>query len=232
MSGRWVARLLNVAIIGLLGLSVMFASPQASAGSCPDIEVVFARGSGEPPGIGGVGQAFVDEVRARAGGKSVGVYAVKYAASTDFSDRPGIARTVAAGIGDERAHLESMAASCPKTRLVLGGFSQGAALTGMATSSVFPSGLAPALTPPPLPPDVAEHVAAVVFFGKPSGELLPRYSVRSISVSPLYRAKTLDLCAPGDAVCEGILNGPRAAHRLYPVNGMVGRGATYAVGLL
>ena len=33
--------------------------PVASAQPCPDIEVVFARGTAEPPGVGGTGQAFV-----------------------------------------------------------------------------------------------------------------------------------------------------------------------------
>ena len=34
--------------------------PSAAANPCPDVEVVFARGTTEPPGVGGVGQAFVD----------------------------------------------------------------------------------------------------------------------------------------------------------------------------
>ena len=32
---------------------------------CPDVEVVFARGTFEPPGVGATGQAFVDALRAR-----------------------------------------------------------------------------------------------------------------------------------------------------------------------
>src|SRR5271166_197036 len=42
--------------------------PLASADTCPPIEVVFARGTGEPPGIGSVGQAFVDSLRTQVGG--------------------------------------------------------------------------------------------------------------------------------------------------------------------
>ncbi|MDT5225019.1 MAG: cutinase, partial [Mycobacterium sp.] len=37
--------------------------PVAAASACPDVEVVFARGTTEPPGVGGIGQAFVDSVR-------------------------------------------------------------------------------------------------------------------------------------------------------------------------
>lgn len=221
MTGGWLARMFVALLISVSALvsstvTVHTATQQAAAATCPDIEVVFARGSGEPPGVGGVGQGFVDAVRAQSGGRSVAVYPVNYAASTNFSDRAEIARTVAAGIRDEAAHLQSIAAACPFTRLVLGGYSQGAALTALLTDAVQGA-------------PVADHVAAVVFFGKPSGELVPRYSVPAIAVSPRYASRTLDLCAPGDAVCEGQLNGPRAAHRLYPVNGMVAQGATYAM---
>src|SRR4051812_23647030 len=58
--------------------------PIATAEPCPDVEVVFARGTTEPPGVGGVGQAFVDSLRSQLGGPSVGVYGVDYPASRDF----------------------------------------------------------------------------------------------------------------------------------------------------
>ncbi|AQA03263.1 cutinase family protein [Mycobacterium sp. MS1601] len=219
MKARWAAQVTGAALVAVCAAVTPATNPAANADSCPDVEVVFARGSGEPPGVGGVGRAFVDAVRSQAGRRTVGVYAVDYAASSNFSDRPEIARTVAAGVRDEADHLTWMVRYCPDTKMVLGGYSQGAALTGMLTST-------------PLPARVADHVAAVVFFGKPSGELLPRYSVTRIIIGKRYAFKTLDLCAPGDAVCEGILDGPRAAHRLYPVNGMVARGAVYAVSKL
>src|SRR5713101_1302635 len=97
----------------LLGVSI----PVASA-DCPDVEVVFARGSGEPPGVGGIGGSFVDALRSQIGARSLGVYGVNYQASTDFSS-PDFPRTVVDGIRDAGAHLQSMAASCPKTREVL-----------------------------------------------------------------------------------------------------------------
>src|SRR5689334_13196910 len=39
--------------------------------SCPDVQVVFARGTGEPAGAGRVGDAFADSLRALVNGKSV-----------------------------------------------------------------------------------------------------------------------------------------------------------------
>src|ERR1700738_2767668 len=88
----------------LLGVSI----PVASA-DCHDVEVVFARGSGEPPGVGWNGRAFVDALRSQVGSRSLGVYAVNYQASTDFSN-PDFPRTVVDGIRDAGAHLQSMAA--------------------------------------------------------------------------------------------------------------------------
>ena len=39
--------------------------PFAGADCCPDIEMVFARGTGEPPVVGSVGQAFIDSLRSK-----------------------------------------------------------------------------------------------------------------------------------------------------------------------
>ena len=94
--------------------------PAAAADPCPDVEVVFARGTTEPPGVGGTGQAFVDSLRSQLGGRSVAVYAVDYPASRDFDT------STPAGASDASSHIQSMAANCSNTRLVLGGYSQGA----------------------------------------------------------------------------------------------------------
>ena len=52
-----------------------FAIAPATAADCPDAEVVFARGRSEAPGIGWIGDAFVNALRSKTS-KSVGVYAV------------------------------------------------------------------------------------------------------------------------------------------------------------
>ena len=39
--------------------------------------MVFARGTNEPPGIGRVGQAFVDSLSSQIGGRSVSTYGVE-----------------------------------------------------------------------------------------------------------------------------------------------------------
>ncbi len=148
MSARTIARIVGVAVaMTWTLLSAFIDTRYASAGPCPDVEVVFARGTNEPPGVGGVGQAFVDSLRSQIPGRSVGVYAVNYPATDDF------VRSSLAGAGDAGAHVQSMVANCPNTRMVLGGYSQGAGVIDMTTDE--------------LAPQVANHVAAVAVFGNP-----------------------------------------------------------------
>ena len=216
----------SVGVVTVVATSLLSTpAPSASADPCPDVEVVFARGSGEPPGIGGVGGPFVDALRSQIGSRSVGVYPVNYPASTDFSS-PAFPITVIDGIRDASSHIESMAANCPKTREVLGGYSQGAAVAGYVTAAAVPPGVPAAAVPPPMPPEIANHVAAVTLFGTPSDHFLQQYGAPLIAIGPLYQPKTLELCAQGDAICgEG---GSPVAHALYTVNGMTGQAANFA----
>ena len=185
----------------------------AQAAGCPDIEVVFARGTDEPPGIGLVGQAFVDSLRGQVGGRSVGVYAVSYPATFDF---------LAAGVGANNAsgHIQYIVNNCPNTRLVLGGYSQGAAVIDVIAAVPFPAIGFDA----PLPPNVPQHVAAIAVFGNPSAKVgLP------LTVSPVWGAVTIDLCEPGDPVCS---NGDNfEAHKWY-VPGMTSQAAAFVAGRL
>ncbi|OSC39914.1 cutinase family protein [Mycobacterium decipiens] len=198
------------------------AEPSASAGACPDVEVVFARGTGEPPGVGVIGEDFVDALRSKIGGKSMKVYGVDYPATTDFP-------TALAGIDDAGTHVEQTAASCPKTKLVLGGFSQGAAVMGFVTSAAIPEG-APVDAPRPMPPEVADHVAAVTLFGMPSVQFMNSIGAPPIVIGPLYAEKTIQLCAPDDPVCSS--GGNWAAHNGYADDGLVEQAAAFAASRL
>ncbi len=236
MNVRQTVRFLGAVVLTASAALVGAALPAASAQPCPDVEVVFARGTGEPPGVGGAGQAFVDAVRAQAGVRSVGVYGVNYPASSDFGDRIAFAGTVVDGVRDAGAHIQSMAGNCPSTRIVLGGYSQGAVVAGYVTSAVIPAGI-PAeyrpYIPDPMPPAVADHVVAVALLGKPSREFLSQFGAPLITIGPLYAPKTIELCAPGDTICDGTPGGmPSMAHALYPFNGMVNDAAAFAVSRL
>ena len=202
------------------------AGPIASANAadgCADVEVVFARGTNEAPGVGATGQAFVDALSADLPGKSVDVYAVNYPASLDFGQATD-------GIADASNRIQSIAATCPATKIVLGGYSQGAAVAGYTTSSSVPAGyVLPAGISGPMPASVASHVAAVALFGTPDEWVLglADRSAPPIAIGAPYVAKTIQLCAPGDPICfPGGLN--RAAHSSYKDNGMAIQAADFA----
>jgi len=231
MTGRRTARFLTAAGVAIVTASALVSAPApvASAQPCQDVDVVFARGTSEPPGVGGVGQAFVDALRSQAGGRSVDVYPVNYPASSDFGSGVQFAETVIEGIRDAAGHVQATAANCPKTRIVLGGFSQGAVVAGFVTSAVVPEGVPAALVPAPMPPEVAGHVAAVTLFGKPSDQFMRDVGAPPVVIGPLYVPKTIDQCADGDTICNGAAPGaPSVAHALYSVNGMVNQAATFA----
>jgi cutinase len=197
--------------------------PSAAADPCPDVEVVFARGTNEPPGVGGIGQTFVDTLRSHVGTKSLAVYPVNYPATTNFP-------TAVDGITDAGTHVESMAARCPKTKMVLGGYSQGAAVMGFVTYSQVPDGAHLVQALQPMPPDVADHVATVALFGKPSSQFMSIINEPPITIGPQYAAKTIDLCVPNDPVCSS--SGTPGAHHQYVETGLVDQAADFAASRL
>jgi cutinase len=198
--------------------------PTAHAIPCPDAEVIFARGTTEAPGVGPTGEAFVEALRARTVGKSLGVYAVDYPATIDFP-------TAVDGINDARAHILATAANCPKTKMVLGGFSQGAAVMGFVTANAVPEGVSPADVPAPMPPEIADHIVAVALFGKPSTRFMRAINDPSVTIGTQYVGKTIDLCVDNDLVCD-TSGRSFSAHNTYIDAGMVDQGATYVANQL
>ena len=207
--------------IAVAAASALLGAPvvPAVADPCPDVEVVFARGTAEPPGVGRVGQNFVDTLRPHLGARTLDVYPVNYPATTDFP-------TALDGVTDAGTHVEHMAVACPRTRMVLGGYSQGAAVIGFVTANAVPEGVQVAQALQPMPPGVAGHVAAVALFGKPSARFMNIINEPPVTIGPLYTAKTIDLCIPGDAVCAGGDIDP-TAHRSYVEAGMVDQAADF-----
>ncbi len=203
-------------------LTAPFGATAASAAPCPDVEVVFARGTFEAPGVGAVGDAFVNSLRSKVGGKSMDVYPVDYPASLDF-------QTAADGVIDASNKVQAVAANCPNTKIVLGGFSQGAAVAGYLTADSVPDGfLMPSGLTGPMPASVADHVAAVALFGKPSTGFLQiiANTAPPITVGHLYTGKTTDLCIPDDPICSPG-GGDSGLHNLYPASGLTDQAADF-----
>lgn len=194
--------------------------PVAQAAPCPQVEVVFARGRTEPPGTGRIGEAFVDALRTKTD-MSVGYYAVNYPADTE----------VIQGANDMSRHIQYMAANCPNTRLVLGGYSLGAAVTDVVVA--VPAPIFGYENPLPLGMD--DHIAAVALFGNGTRKVLGPVS----AISPLYGNKTIDLCTADDPICNNNLdpntwvdNWPAHQYDAYVGAGLVDQAAAFVAARL
>ena len=185
----------------------------ASAADCPAVQVVFARGTNDSPGLGRIGDAFVRSLRGKVGGRSVGTYAVNYPASYDFL-------AAANGANDASGHIQWMMDNCPNTRMVLGGYSQGAAVIDVIAAVPFPAVGFNA----PLPPNTPDHVAAIAVFGNPTAKVgLP------LTSSPVWGSRAIDLCNANDPICtEG---DSVEAHRAYD-GGPANQAASFVAGFL
>lgn len=158
------------------------AAPAATAAPCPDAEVIFARGRIEPPGAGIIGNDFVSALRSRVR-KNIGLYAVNYPADTQ----------VDIGANDMSQRILYNINNCPNTRLVLGGYSLGAAATDMVLA--LPMSIMGFKTP--LPASADSHIAAVALFGNGTQWLGP-----ISSFNPVFKDRTIELCHGADPICN------------------------------
>ncbi|MDG4664533.1 cutinase family protein [Mycobacterium sp. 236(2023)] len=187
------------ATAGTVAMPVAAAAPK-----CNDIEVVFARGTDEPAGLGVVGTSLVEILRPMVKGESIGTYAVKYPATWDFGQ-------VAVGANDASRRVQTIAANCPDTKIVLGGYSQGAAVIDVVATAPM-AGLGYTA---PLPLAMVPHIAAIAVFGNPSARIGRPLTV----LSPDFGARTADLCNTGDPICSR--GDDFNAHVRYPQSGLV-----------
>jgi cutinase len=141
---------------------------------------------------------------------TVDAYAVNYAAD--------VAQTSAGpGATDMTQHVESVSASCPTTKFVLGGYSQGASVVDIAIgiSTVLGSGQT-------IPTSLAPKIAAVVTFGNPIGLLGQTIA----AASSTYGSRSVSYCNSGDPVCGSGVD--IMAHLMYGTNGDAAAGASFA----
>lgn len=192
--------------------SVAFAPSAVAdpAETCADVQIVFARGSGEIPGLGIVGGPFSTRLTAALPGQTVETYAVNYGANWNQ-------RTAPEGAADITRKVVEVAARCLDTVFVLGGYSQGASATAIALGVPTSFGVGDVI-----PEQLASRVAAVVTFGDPLG--LREETIEAQSI--LYGDRARTYCTVGDPVCGGGLN--LLAHLAYPVNSTVPDAVTFA----
>ena len=195
---------------GLSGGGATGGGSAGAAAGCSDVELVFARGTGEPQGLGIVGRPLAQALAAELPGKKVGSFAVVYAAASNQ-------RSAGPGATNMSQHIASVAQTCPQTEFVIGGYSQGASVTDIAMGI---RGAGSAGTP--IPAALSDRVSAVVVFGNPLG--LQRRTIAGSS--QVFGPKAKEFCNTGDPVCGGGNN--FAAHLAYPRNGSVQQAADFA----
>ena len=140
----------------------------------------------------------------------MGVYAVNYPGTFQFAQSAPI------GANDVNSHGQDMVGRCPNTRIVLGGMSQGAGVMDVASTI--------------MPPEAADHIAAIALFGNPKSMLATSLSGGFPDISPLYSSKTIDMCAPDDPACSGGFN-PQA-HGSYVQSDLPAQAATFVASRL
>jgi len=191
--------------------------PVASAAPCPQVEMIFARGRLESPGAGQIGNALVGAVRNKTG-KDVDLYAVKYPADTE----------VDIGANDMSQRVAYMTANCPATRLVLGGYSLGAAVTDVVVAVP----IAAFGFKNPMPDGADQHIAAVALFGNGSQWVGPIANF----TNPALRDRIIELCHGDDPICNP--TAPENWQDYWPAHlasayisaGMINQAADFVVG--
>ena len=211
-------RLAALAVAVVCAATPFAVAPSATADPCPDIEVIFARGTNDAPGLGNPGQAFSDTLRGLVAGRTLTTYAVNYPASYDFL-------AAADGAYDAANRIATMAASCPSTKLVLGGYSQGAAVVDML-AGIPPLGnkIGEIGSAAPLSSSLVPNIAAVAVFGNPATKF------SNPITSSVFGGRAIDLCKDGDPICSRGRN--PFAHSDYVSAGLTNQAASYVAGII
>jgi cutinase len=216
-TGHWVRLGAAAVLLASVSQTTLYGTPVASADHCPDAEVVFARGTDEPKGMGRVGDAFADALRDQAVGMDIATYAVNY-------DAGKLQLHGGDGAKDAISHIKATAASCPNTKIVLGGYSQGASIVDII-SGIPVAGIT---WGDPLPLGLADNVAAVATFGNVAnrtGGTLP-------ASTPLFAGKGIDMCNPSDPICHAGPGNAWSGHTQGYVPGYTTQAAAFAASKL
>ncbi|KAL7945358.1 carbohydrate esterase family 5 protein [Trichoderma barbatum] len=156
--------------------AALFGISNTENDGCGDVTVLFARGTCDPGNVGVlVGPWFFESLQTALGRKTLGVKGVPYPASVEGfltgSVQPGI---------DMANQIKSVIKSCPNTKIVLGGYSQGSMVVHNAATHLDAATMS--------------KISAVVLFGDP-------YFGRA--VANFDASKVLVVCHAGDNICQG-----------------------------
>ena len=198
------------------------ARPVSSVAGCHEVEVVFARGSGqdfndtgsvalqaalaeELGGVGGAAGSGVDYGFYELGTVSWGGYQYPAVSVAEFDTLLGAkisagkafsyGKSVKQGVGELRAYVTHVAKNCPETKFALAGYSQGAQVVSTAL--------------PDFSAELAERILYAGTFGDPK-LYLPEGFAKEGAVAPACLGQNFSnyrVYVPDCEVAEGILNG-------------------------
>jgi hypothetical protein len=228
----------GIAVASSLGISsTISVGPASNVGGCPEIILYFSRGSGQEldtntqrhheqlyggngaheRGLANPGFQLLDALIGKYGGHNVGVIANGYPAVPVPANplrRGAYLASVDQGVGSAERNINDLTRLCPLSRLILGGFSQGAQVTHIALAN--------------LDQGEQNHIATVLLFGDPyfsaedpviqseqsaNVELNPDPSKRGVGyfvfsnihppkVGVAFRGKAFSWCHRFDPVCQ------------------------------
>ncbi|MEU5550227.1 cutinase family protein [Micromonospora sp. NPDC047793] len=196
--------LVAVGVVALAGLAIapMTFAAEAPRNTCPDLEVIGARGTTERPGLGIVLTPLARQIT-RDLPQTVRTTPLDYPASGNYI------ASVRQGVTEVQRVMTATAAQCPGTRFVLMGYSQGAdvmgdALAGTGSRLGGRTGL---------PADLATRVSSVLLFGDPSftaGEPFNVTAGRRSGIFPRgagrlngFADRIQSYCNANDRFCQG-----------------------------
>ncbi|KAH7024934.1 cutinase [Microdochium trichocladiopsis] len=156
-----------------------------SSPACPKASFIFARGTTESGNMGTLGPRVASALESHYGDRQVWIQGVgdPYTATTSTNLLPDGASTVAI---NEMVRLINLSVSkCPNTKVTVGGYSQGAALTAAAVAK--------------LPSATQDKIVGAVLFGYTKNQQ------NGGRIKNFPTDKTAIYCAVGDLVCTGSL---------------------------
>ena len=212
---RWSIGAVLATVLAATAGTLVAATPAAAA-PCTDVDVVVARGTGEPGQLGLiVGDPVFSAIQRRLSGTSATGSRVEYPASVSPSSPTDGNRALV-------AHVTSQAQACPSQRFILVGYSQGANVVGNSLGISSQGAAVGGPVVATIPASIEPRVAAVLVFGYPLRKL-------GRGITGTYAQRTLDICAPLDIVCSP-LGTSTLAHLSYGNNAT--QAATFAVARL
>jgi hypothetical protein len=156
-------RLAVLAVAGTAGAIVLTALPSPAAavpssGGCAQVSIITARASTENAGEGITGALVTQVVNAST--QTVSRAAVSYPATLNNYNNSSLQ-----GINALKTQLTNLVNSCPSTKVVLMGYSQGAHVVGDVLGGGQGGSLGTAT--PAIAANISSHVVAVATFGDP-----------------------------------------------------------------